>query len=161
MERDATAALIGLMNVPCCPSFHDNDRSNVEFLDADPSGYCNRNDPVSALGIIEVPVLDKEQFFGISVSSACTNPSSDAPDAPDIATDTDPSDESLEHQSDILPSSCDTALGKKRVAERNAKSGIWKFFEIYKDPKIQNLAFCLLCKTNINYTFTLSTGILT
>ncbi len=50
---------------------------------------------------------------------------------------------------------------KRRSAKRNAKSGIWQFFEIYKDLKLHNLAYCLLCKVDVNYSTTMSTGMLT
>jgi hypothetical protein len=50
---------------------------------------------------------------------------------------------------------------RKRSKKRNAKSGIWHFFEVYHDPKFQNLAFCLLCQQDVNYSKTMSTGILT
>jgi hypothetical protein len=44
------------------------------------------------------------------------------------------------HSSEIM--SCE----RRRDNKRNAKSGIWKFFEIYRDRKFENLAYCLLCK---------------
>lgn len=113
IERGMTVALIGLTNVPCCPSCHEDDGSNVEFLDKDSS--VHHNDPISAIGIVKATVFDKEQFFGISVSSTYTNPSSDAP------ADTDPSDEYQERLSDIHPISRSATLGKRRVAMRNAK----------------------------------------
>jgi hypothetical protein len=113
IERGMTVALIGLTNVPCCPSFHEDDGSNVDFLKEHPS--VHHNDPVSAIGIVKATVFEKEQFFGISVSSTYTNPSSDAP------TDTDPSDEYQEHLSDIHPISSSATIGKRRVAMRNAK----------------------------------------
>ncbi len=121
IERDATAALIRLTNVPCCPSFHDGDGSNNEFLDEDPSVHSN--DPVSMLVIVKVPVFDKEQFFGISVSATCTDLSSDAPD---VTTDINSSDNSQEYQSDIIPSSNNAILGKKEYLReiQSQRSGI-------------------------------------
>jgi len=50
---------------------------------------------------------------------------------------------------------------RKRGTKRNAKSGIWKYFEVYKERKFSHLAFCKLCNSDINYTISMSTGMLT
>jgi hypothetical protein len=57
---------------------------------------------------------------------------------------------------EILEPSC-----KKRQSKQNAKSGVWKFFQVHKDWKLQQLAFCKLCDKDVNYTVTKSTGMLT
>jgi hypothetical protein len=64
----------------------------------------------------------------------------DVPDGEDLSGSTstpsrlssDDSGQSQAHFSNN--SSCE----KVRSAKRNAKSGIWQFFEIYKDPKLQS-----------------------
>jgi len=45
--------------------------------------------------------------------------------------------------------------------KKNAKSAIWKFFEIYSDKHLKHLAHCKICNEDINYTLTMSTGMLT
>jgi hypothetical protein len=49
----------------------------------------------------------------------------------------------------------------KRGTKRNAKSGIWKYFEVYQERTFAHLAFCKLCNSDINYTISMSTGMLT
>jgi hypothetical protein len=50
---------------------------------------------------------------------------------------------------------------RKRWTKRNAKSGIWKYFEVYNERKFAHLAFCKLCNSDISYTISMSTGMLT
>lgn len=49
----------------------------------------------------------------------------------------------------------------KRYINKSTKSIVWKFFQIYDDKKLQHFAHCQLCKRDINYTKTKSTGMLT
>jgi len=48
-----------------------------------------------------------------------------------------------------------------RYNNRNAKSSVWKFFQIYHDKKLRHLAYCQICKVDVNYTNSKSTGMLT
>jgi hypothetical protein len=41
---------------------------------------------------------------------------------------------------------------RKRVTIKDARSKIWRYFEVYKDPKARHLAYCLLCKQDVNCT---------
>jgi hypothetical protein len=50
---------------------------------------------------------------------------------------------------------------RKRMPKRNAKSSVWQHFEIYWDKKYKDLAFCTLCESDVNYIYTMSTGMLT
>jgi hypothetical protein len=50
---------------------------------------------------------------------------------------------------------------RKRVAKKDARSLIWRYFELYKDAKSKHLAFCTLCKQDVNYTAAKSPGMLT
>lgn len=50
---------------------------------------------------------------------------------------------------------------RKRYAKKNAKAGIWKFFEVYSDKALRHMAYCKICQGDINYTLTMSTGMLT
>ncbi len=147
-ETDATEALIGLNNnLQPYASIQDDDVSDL-VLEGDEA--VHHIDPTVVGNYIELPMFEAERFFGSTVKSSSTSTPADTP-----------SDESQEQPSNILPHGSGTLLDKKRASKRNTKSGIWKFFEIYKDPKIQNMAFCLLCKKDVNYTFTMSTGMLT
>jgi hypothetical protein len=47
-------------------------------------------------------------------------------------------------------------LEKQRYVKKNAKSGIWRFFEIYTEKQLKHLAYCKICKEDINYTLTIS-----
>jgi len=52
-----------------------------------------------------------------------------------------------------------------RGTKSNAKSEIWKYFEVFKERKFahqfSHLAFCKLCNGDINYTISMSIGMLT
>ncbi len=50
---------------------------------------------------------------------------------------------------------------KKCYAKRNAKAGVWKFFEVYSDKALRHMAYCKICQGDVNYTLTMSTGVLT
>jgi hypothetical protein len=50
---------------------------------------------------------------------------------------------------------------RKRVAKKDARSFIWRYFELYKDAKSKHLAYCTLCKQDVNYTAAKSPGMLT
>jgi hypothetical protein len=50
---------------------------------------------------------------------------------------------------------------RKRVAKQDARLTIWRYFEVYKDPKFKHITFCLLCKQDVNYTAAKSPGMLT
>jgi len=68
---------------------------------------------------------------------------------------------SLNDTLDLDPLQQTVVRERKRSIKRNAKSWIWQFFEVYHDQKFQNLAFCLLCQQDVNYSKTMSTGMLT
>ncbi len=101
------------------------------YMDADADAVIHYIDLELAVNYVKAHTFDAEQFFG----GSSTYTPFDAP-----------SDESQWQLSATLPSGIDALSNKKRVTKRNTKSGIWKFFEIYKDPKIQNMTFYLLCK---------------
>jgi hypothetical protein len=52
-------------------------------------------------------------------------------------------------------------LERKRFTKKNAKAGVWKFFEVYSDKALRHLAYCIICQADVNYTLTRSTGMLT
>jgi hypothetical protein len=126
-KKDATEALIGLNNVQPYTSFQDDNASDI-FLDGDT--VVHYIDLTVAVHFVKVPMFDAEQLFGSSTAFSSTYTPSDVP-----------SDETEEQLSDTLPGGCGTLCGKKRVPKINALPEIRKFFEICKDPKIQNMAF--------------------
>jgi hypothetical protein len=50
---------------------------------------------------------------------------------------------------------------RKHFAKKNAKAGVWKFFEVDSDKALRHLAYCTICQADVNYTLTRSTGMLT
>jgi hypothetical protein len=48
-----------------------------------------------------------------------------------------------------------------RYSNKNGKSSIWNYFEVYHDKKLRHLAYCILCHEDINYSHAKSTGMLT
>jgi hypothetical protein len=50
---------------------------------------------------------------------------------------------------------------KKLYAKRNAKAGVWKFFEVYSDKALRHMAYCKICQGYVIYTLTMGTGMLT
>jgi hypothetical protein len=52
-------------------------------------------------------------------------------------------------------------LERKLYAKKNAKAGVWKFFEVYSDKALRHMAYCTICQADVNYTLTMSTGMLT
>lgn len=52
-------------------------------------------------------------------------------------------------------------LAPIRYKNKNAKSSIWNYFEVYHDKKLRHLAYCILCHNDVNYTTSKSTGMLT
>jgi len=45
-----------------------------------------------------------------------------------------------------------------RYSNKNGKSIIWNYFEVYHDKNLRHLAYCILCHEDINYTKSKSTG---
>jgi hypothetical protein len=43
-------------------------------------------------------------------------------------------------------------LERKRYAKKNAKAGVWKFFEVYSDKALWHMAYCTISQVNVNYT---------
>jgi hypothetical protein len=145
-ETEVTEALIGLNNAEPCTSI-EVDNASVFFYGDEAVHYSD----LKVVGnYVEVPLFEAERIFGSTIVSSSTYTPSDAP-----------SDESQEQLSETLPGGSGTLSEKESVTKRNAKSGIWKFFEIHEGPEMKDLAFCLLCKKDINYTFTMGTGMLT
>ncbi len=50
---------------------------------------------------------------------------------------------------------------KARKNKKNARSEVWKYFEVFKDPAYKSWTYCSLCKSEVYYTDTMSTGMLT
>jgi hypothetical protein len=50
---------------------------------------------------------------------------------------------------------------KLRYTNKNAKSSVWNYFEVYHDNEQQHLAHCIICQQDVNYTKAKSTGMLT
>jgi hypothetical protein len=50
---------------------------------------------------------------------------------------------------------------KARKNKKNARSEVWKYFEVFKDTAYKSWTYCSLCKSKVYYTDTMSTGMLT
>jgi hypothetical protein len=59
----------------------------------------------------------------------------------------------------VQPDSINVPKARKR--KKNARSEVWQHFEIFKDPQYNAWAYCSLCKSEVYYTDTMSTGMLT
>jgi len=49
---------------------------------------------------------------------------------------------------------------KVRKSKRNAKSAIWNYFEVYTDKAYKDLAVCMICNNDVNYSASMSTTML-
>jgi len=47
-----------------------------------------------------------------------------------------------------------------KASKKGGRSIIWKYFQVYKEAKFKAWTFCTLCSKQVNYTDTMSTGIL-
>ncbi len=143
--RDATESLADLTNHPidqCTPVLFDTGKI-LQSCDGPDDDF--RFDAVDHSENY-VEVSNENDHPGSVSRSTPSRLSSDA---------TDDTEDPKAHSSEII------SYERRRDNKRNAKSGIWQFFEIYRDRKFQNLAFCLLCKKDVNYSTTMSTGMLT
>ena len=50
---------------------------------------------------------------------------------------------------------------KKRISKKNGRSDIWKYFDVFAGKQYKDYAFCTLCQSEVYYTMTMSTGMLT
>jgi hypothetical protein len=141
--RDATEELINLNTH--CDYTYPPDLLIEEARNEQPFGHNIDIDFDVVDHYIDVP--EKEDLSGTSISTS---------------SQTRPSSSDTEHPEMHSPGSSRIIMSdKRRSAKRNAKSGIWQFFEIYNNSKFHNLAYCLLCKADVNSSTTMSTGMLT
>ncbi len=47
-----------------------------------------------------------------------------------------------------------------KASKKCGRSDIWKYFQVYKEAKFKAWTFCTLCSKQVNYTDTMSTGVL-
>jgi hypothetical protein len=52
-------------------------------------------------------------------------------------------------------------LERKHYVKKNARAGVWNFFEVCSNKALWHIAYCTICQVNVNYTLTMSTGMLT
>jgi hypothetical protein len=46
------------------------------------------------------------------------------------------------------------------MAKKNARSEVWKHFQVFKERLYKSWTFCIHCNRNVFYTDTMSTGML-
>jgi hypothetical protein len=49
---------------------------------------------------------------------------------------------------------------KARMTKKNARSEVWKHFQVFKERLYKSWTFCIHCNRNVFYTDTMSTGML-
>jgi len=54
-----------------------------------------------------------------------------------------------------------SSIEKKRVSKKNGRSDIWKYFDVFAGSQYKDYAFCAVCQSEVYYTMTMSTGMLT
>jgi hypothetical protein len=51
---------------------------------------------------------------------------------------------------------------KNQISKKNGiRSDIWKYFDVFAGKQYKDYAFCTLCQSEVYYTMTMSTGMLT
>jgi hypothetical protein len=70
-----------------------------------------------------------------------------------------PSSASITEASPMTTST--SSIEKKRVSKKNGRSDIWKYFDVFAGSQYKDYAFCTVCQSEVYYTMTMSTCMLT